>query len=80
MVEDKENEVPVGRARDKIVKYPEVLMLYRRELKGSKHLKRLPIDFEEEMTLDGNNYHLAGVTYYTDVHYWSHVKSIDDGQ
>ncbi|MEM7362366.1 MAG: ubiquitin carboxyl-terminal hydrolase family protein, partial [Bacteroidota bacterium] len=67
--------------RKKIVKYPEVLILFTdRETDNEYDFKKYPVDFEEKMTLDRNNYHLAGVTYHSGIHFWSHVKSIDDGQ
>ncbi|MEM7362374.1 MAG: ubiquitin carboxyl-terminal hydrolase family protein, partial [Bacteroidota bacterium] len=74
-------KVPVKHIRKKIVKYPDVLILSveRNESPHDDYIKD-PIDFEEKMTLDGNNYYLAGVIYYSGLHFWSHVKSIDDGQ
>ncbi|MEM7362357.1 MAG: hypothetical protein AAF335_05125, partial [Bacteroidota bacterium] len=53
LVEDKRNEVPVVRVRKKIVKYPEVLILFTdRETDNEYDFKKYPVDFEEKMTLD----------------------------
>ncbi|MEM7361582.1 MAG: hypothetical protein AAF335_01040 [Bacteroidota bacterium] len=78
LIEDKKNKVPVKHFSNKIVRYPEVLVLYIRREDGNPFKK--PIDFEEKMTLDGNKYHLGAAIYYDGIHYWAHVKSIDDGQ
>ncbi|MEM7362221.1 MAG: ubiquitin carboxyl-terminal hydrolase family protein [Bacteroidota bacterium] len=77
--EDNPSKVPVLRRKEKIVKYPEVWLLALNRVENNKEFDH-KFTFEKTMKRDGNTYHLAGVAYRKANHYWSHVKSIDDGK